>query len=190
MAIDRKQLIIEAAEKSFSLFGYKATTMEQVAKIAGVGKGTIYTFFTNKEELFDEIMRGLVGKMKHIVEEDYDDARPFFDNLDVLLNKILDFRSTHELAAKLSHEVRDIGTPMAQEGLRQLERATLGYIQRKVQRAIDKGEIKPCDPEVTAFVLLKLYFALATDWDKTHQSMDKARIAGLFRMYLEQGIGV
>lgn len=50
--MDRRQEILEAATKSFSLFGYKATTMDQVAKLANVGKGTIYTFFANKEELF------------------------------------------------------------------------------------------------------------------------------------------
>ena len=54
--VDRKKLIIEAAAKSFSLYGYKATTMDQVAKLANVGKGTIYTFFKTKEELFDEII--------------------------------------------------------------------------------------------------------------------------------------
>ena len=56
MSIDRKKLILEAATKSFSLFGYKATTMDQVAKIANVGKGTIYTFYENKEQLFKEIV--------------------------------------------------------------------------------------------------------------------------------------
>ena len=54
--MDRRGMIIEAATKSFSLFGYKATTMDQVAKLANVGKGTIYTFFKNKEELFNEIV--------------------------------------------------------------------------------------------------------------------------------------
>lgn len=53
--MDRRQEILEAAARSFTLFGYKATTMEQVAKIANVGKGTIYTFFANKEILFQEI---------------------------------------------------------------------------------------------------------------------------------------
>lgn len=42
---DKKQQIIDAATQSFSLFGYKATTMDQVAKMANVGKGTIYTLF-------------------------------------------------------------------------------------------------------------------------------------------------
>ncbi|GAA3330028.1 hypothetical protein GCM10020331_080890 [Ectobacillus funiculus] len=45
MAIDRKWAIIEAATASFASFGYKATTIDQVAKMANVGKGTIYTFF-------------------------------------------------------------------------------------------------------------------------------------------------
>ncbi|MEH7109635.1 TetR/AcrR family transcriptional regulator, partial [Bacillus sp. JJ1764] len=43
MAPDRRRMIVEAATKSFSLFGYKATTMDQFAKLANVGKGTIYT---------------------------------------------------------------------------------------------------------------------------------------------------
>lgn len=46
--VDRRQQVLQAAAKSFSLFGYKATTMDQVAKIANVGKGTIYTFLQTK----------------------------------------------------------------------------------------------------------------------------------------------
>ena len=46
--IDRRQQVIHAAAQSFAMFGYKATTMDQVAKIANVGKGTIYTFSQTK----------------------------------------------------------------------------------------------------------------------------------------------
>ncbi|MEW8988198.1 MAG: helix-turn-helix domain-containing protein, partial [Bacillus sp. (in: firmicutes)] len=81
MVIDRKQMIIEAATKSFSLFGYKATTMDQVAKLANVGKGTIYTFFKNKEELFDEIMLSLMKEMKVAAAETIDSSLKFHENL-------------------------------------------------------------------------------------------------------------
>lgn len=47
--IDRRQQVMDSAEKSFALFGYKATTMEQVARLANVGKGTIYTFLIIKK---------------------------------------------------------------------------------------------------------------------------------------------
>ena len=55
--------------------------MEQVAKIANVGKGTIYTFFTNKDELFDEILLSAIMEMKRIAEREIRKDRDFFDNL-------------------------------------------------------------------------------------------------------------
>ncbi|ALS25477.1 TetR family transcriptional regulator [Paenibacillus sp. 32O-W] len=188
MSIDRRKMIVDAAAKSFALFGYKATTMDQVAKIANVGKGTIYTFFSKKEELFQEIMKSLLTEMKQVAEAALDPNLTFFDNLNRVLHKLLDFREQHELAIKLSQEVRDIGTQMAQEGLQLIEKSVIGYIRQQVQKAIDKGEIKPCDPELTAFVMLKLYMALAVDWRKTHEPLDKDRVAELLCFYLKEGL--
>lgn len=188
MAIDRRQLIVDAAAKSFSLFGYKATTMDGVAKIANVGKGTIYTFFTNKEELFQEIMNRMIGDMKRLAEQAIDPGRKFFDNLNAALELLLDFREEHELALKLSQEMREIGTPMALEGLQQLERAVVGYIASQVKSAVEKGEIKPCEPEMTAFIMLKLYMALTVDWKKIHEPLKKEEVAERLRFYLEQGL--
>jgi AcrR family transcriptional regulator len=190
MAVDRKACIVEAAEKSFTLFGYKATTMDQVAKIANVGKGTIYTFFTNKEELFDEIMRKLIAEMKLLAERVLQPEQPFFENLQAALYALLDFRRTHELTIKLTHEIRDMGTPQAQEGIQQIESAVLAFITRKVQEAVDKGEIRSCDPEITGFVMLKLYVAFIYEWEKNHQPLSKEEIAKLFRLYLLDGLSV
>lgn len=188
MAIDRREQIVEAAGKSFALFGYKATTMDQVAKIANVGKGTIYTFFTNKEELFQEIMRRLLLDMKRVAEKVIDSEKTFFDNLYAALEQLHEFREGHELAVKLSHEVREIGTPMAVEGLKQIERAVVGYISQQVQHGIDKEEIKPCDPEMTAFVMLKLYMALTVDWHQTYRPIEKNEAADRLRFYLQKGL--
>lgn len=69
---------MDSAEKSFALFGYKATTMEQVARLANVGKGTIYTFFENKEELFDEILRSIIADMKQITEQTVNEENSFW----------------------------------------------------------------------------------------------------------------
>ncbi|MDF2671361.1 MAG: transcriptional regulator, TetR family [Paenibacillus sp.] len=190
MAVDRKACIVEAAEKSFTLFGYKATTMDQVAKIANVGKGTIYTFFTNKEELFDEIMRKLIIEMKLIAEHVLQPGHTFFENLQAALYALLDFRRTHELTIKLTHEVRDMGTPQAQEGIQQIETAILAFITRKVQEALDRGEIRSCDPEITAFVMLKLYVAFIYEWDKSHEPLGKEEIAKLFKLYLLDGLSI
>jgi len=188
MAVDRRQQIIDAATKSFALFGYKATTMDQVAKIANVGKGTIYTFFANKEVLFQEIMNRMIQDMKHVAEQVVDREKRFFDNLNAVLEQMFDFREQHELAMKLAHEVREIGTPMAREGIEQLERAVVSYIQQEVQRAVDKGEIRPCNPQMTAFILLKMYMALTVDWKLRYAPLDKRGVAEQMSFYLQGGL--
>lgn len=188
LAIDRKQLIIAAATKSFSLFGYKATTMDQVAKLANVGKGTIYTFFKNKEELFEEIVSTVIKEMKAAAEETKDDERSFYENAHQALYRILEFRKEHQLAIKLFQEKRELGTPEVLEVTKRVEQAIVDYIKEKIHVAIEKGEIKHCDPELTAFIMLKLYISLIFDWEQDRKPLDKDEIAELFELYLFKGL--
>ncbi|AWV32006.1 TetR/AcrR family transcriptional regulator [Paenibacillus sp. FSL R7-0048] len=186
--VDRRQQVLQAAAKSFSLFGYKATTMDQVAKIANVGKGTIYTFFTNKEQLFDEILRDMMMEMKTIAEREIRRDRPFFDNLHRVLDALLEFRSEQELFIKLSQENREFGTPQAGEGLEKIENVVLEYLEREVQQALQQGEIKPCDPKIVSVVMFRLYIVLTAELNKTHTPLDKEQIKMYFHLFLAEGL--
>jgi len=186
--VDRRKQVVEAAEKSFALFGYKATTMDHVAKIANVAKGTIYTFFTNKEELFDEILRSVISDMKRIAEREVREDRPFFENLYQSMDALLEYRGEHELLIKLFQEVRDFGTPQAREGLEKIERAILDYLEKQVDRAVQRGEIGGLDAKVVSFVLLKLYIALTSDWNKMYDPLSKEQIKEFIRRFLSGGL--
>jgi AcrR family transcriptional regulator len=188
MTIDRKRLILDAATKSFSLFGYKATTMDQVAKLANVGKGTIYTFFRNKEELFDEIIKVLVQEMKVAAEGAFEETLSFHENVHRSLVRILEFRKEHQLTIKLFQEEREMGTPAVIEVIATLEKVIINFIKERVIQAIERGDIKKCDPELTAFVMLKLYISLIFDWEKNHQPLEKEEILNLFQQYIFDGL--
>ncbi|WP_075980445.1 TetR/AcrR family transcriptional regulator [Bacillus massilinigeriensis] len=190
MAVDRKQQIIQAATKSFSLFGYKATTMDQVAKIANVGKGTIYTFFKNKEDLFDEIISSLILEMKAAAEESFDENLSFYENVHRAIYRILEFRKQHQLTIKLFQEEKEIGTKEVLEVIQKVENAIVSFIQNKVQMAIENGDIKECNTELTAFIMLKMYISLIFDWEKNHEPLKKDEIAELFQLYLFKGLSV
>jgi AcrR family transcriptional regulator len=188
VSVDRKKLILEAATKSFSMFGYKATTMDQVSKLANVGKGTIYTFFKNKEELFNEIATTLIREMKEAAEETIDEKLSFYENLHRALYRILEFRKEHQLTIKMFQEEREMGTPAVHEAMEEIEKSIVNYIKVKVQEAIDRGEIRQCNPEMTAFIMLKLYISLIFDWEQYHQPLNKDEISELFQLYLFQGL--
>lgn len=56
-AAERRAAIIEAAMDEFIARGFAATRLDDVANRAGVAKGTIYLHFTDKEALFEELIR-------------------------------------------------------------------------------------------------------------------------------------
>src|SRR4051812_31624363 len=57
---ERPRQIIEAALAVFGERGLAASRLEDIAKRAGLSKGTIYLYFPNKEELFREVVRTTV----------------------------------------------------------------------------------------------------------------------------------
>ena len=56
-AAERRGAIIEAAMDEFIARGFAATRLDDVAKRAGVAKGTIYLHFKDKELMFEELIR-------------------------------------------------------------------------------------------------------------------------------------
>jgi len=187
---DRRKQVLEAASRSFAAFGYKATTMDQVAKAAGVGKGTIYTFFANKEELFEQIVKDLIAELKDVAERTLDPALPFADNLLRILQQVLAYRDRHGLIVKLSQEVKEFGTPMATGGLEAVERSIISYIAGHVSNAIAKGEIRESDPVLTAYMMLKMYLALTAEGGHLHEPLDTDQVLASFRFYCLEGLAV
>ena len=83
-----KGVIFEAALKNFSKFGYDQTKMDDIAKSAGVSKGTLYLYFQSKEDMFYymckqnkqslvEVREGLFKNRKKLVS----DLGKFYDDL-------------------------------------------------------------------------------------------------------------
>jgi AcrR family transcriptional regulator len=57
---ERPRQILEAALEVFGERGLAVSRLDDIAKRAGLSKGTIYLYFPNKEELFREVVRNTV----------------------------------------------------------------------------------------------------------------------------------
>ena len=67
---ETRRAILEAARTRFLHYGYKKTTIDEVAADAGIGKGTIYLYFCTKEEILltiaREVKRNITEQMRAI----------------------------------------------------------------------------------------------------------------------------
>lgn len=54
--IERKVTILKVAQELFSKFGLEKTTMDEIAKMARMGKASIYYYFKSKEAIFKEVV--------------------------------------------------------------------------------------------------------------------------------------
>jgi AcrR family transcriptional regulator len=65
---ERREAILAAALDEFSSRGFEAARLEDVARRAGVAKGTIYLYFRDKENLFQELIRTMLTPLVGTIE--------------------------------------------------------------------------------------------------------------------------
>jgi len=67
-SLDRRDAILAAALDEFSSRGFEAARLDDVARRAGVAKGTIYLYFRDKESLFQELIRAMLTPLVGTIE--------------------------------------------------------------------------------------------------------------------------
>lgn len=66
---DIRSRILTVARQQFERKGYVKTSMREIAGLVGVGVGNIYNYFTNKDELFREVVRPVLHALETMLQE-------------------------------------------------------------------------------------------------------------------------
>lgn len=61
---DTKEFIIDSARKIFGRFGFKKTTMDEIARATRKGKSSLYYYFKSKEEVFQAVVEKEAVELK------------------------------------------------------------------------------------------------------------------------------
>ena len=112
----RKRQILDAAHRQFGLKGVDpgAATLDDVAEDAGLSKGSIYSYFTNKDELLSAVREDAAERDLSMAREAIDDSTSAWDALQRLLRHVWDEMTKPENRERnmlaydyLLHEVRN-----------------------------------------------------------------------------------
>ncbi|UTW56395.1 TetR/AcrR family transcriptional regulator [Kordiimonas sp. SCSIO 12610] len=156
---DAKNLaIMEAASQLFMENGFDGTSMDEVAKRAGVSKQTVYSHFANKEQLFSAAIRGKIAEYfpdslfqhmpDHTLEDDFRIVCRTFCALLVSEDAIAMFRVLTGAAAKNSNLAKIFWDAGPEDMLTKL----IDFLQSW----IDRGELEIKDTERAATQLISL----------------------------------
>lgn len=107
---DKRERIIRAAVKVFAQKGFYCARVSDVAKEAGVADGTIYLYFSSKEELlrglFEENMHRIIGQIQALVATETEPSRRLERLVEAYVNFVIE---EPELAEVLTVELRESG---------------------------------------------------------------------------------
>jgi AcrR family transcriptional regulator len=185
--VSREDLILDAADQLLARYGYRKMTIDDLAREAGIGKGTVYLHFRSKEDVvlshLDRIVNRVMARLTSIAASD---ARPAAKLREMLVARVMvRFDGVQHYTESISEVLRDLRAPMLQrrEGYFEEEAKVLSGVLREGQRA---GAFRRHEALATARTLILasnslLPFSLSTQELGKRREVEQAasRIADL-----------
>jgi len=182
----RQQSILAAAAEAFDAHGYAATTIDEVARQAGISKGSVYNYFHSKQELFTQLFAQSLAPTEADVDrmlEDLSDPAGMIERLIDYWYGELDY---HKRTGRLMLEFRVSAAREEQDGdltrlLREMHRRWIDRIGRILRRGIERGVFRAdLDLERVAWGLIGQFDGLLMNMIlDVGMEVDEAMIASL-----------
>jgi AcrR family transcriptional regulator len=157
----KRRAILDAAAAEIARFGYDRANINTIAERAGIGRGTIYLYFSSKDDVLDALLDTIGSLIDNTVRSCLEGDLSWQDRLAALSQAFValaeehrDFFRVHLSALHGVH--RDIGAPIAQWLATSLHRLADAFKQ-----GMDQGMILPMPPETLATLVLGALESLA-----------------------------
>ena len=188
----KRQQILDAAYTVFSRKGYHRATVDEIIALADTGKGTVYNYFVNKEQLFYTLIKERSARFEAELNTIVALNEQPLDKVKKAIKVFLEFYVENaDLWRVLMHEMRGLGheepssfTEAQREKYRERFAHTIGILQTILQEGIEQGAIRPCDVPKAAHglfsVIVMMVFQGFVDGQRESIDMVANSIADIF----------
>ena len=156
-AEDRPREICAAALEVFAEKGFAAAKVDEIARRAGVSKGTLYLYFKDKEDLFRAVVRDTVAPNIDMVRAMVEGSDlPFADIIRMFLPRFAALTSEVRVGAVAKMVIGESRNfpELAKVWHDEVVSKALGLIAGLIERAQEKGEVRAGDSRLHAFTLM------------------------------------
>ena len=171
----RKEQILEAATTAFAKDGFSKTRMDDIAKESGLSKGSLYTYFKSKDEIFRGILDTFFQReFKLISRMAEEGAVPAREKLRRITEVILDDLEQMKFAMPIFFEFWAM--TFRRKGVRGIFQAYLrnyiSLIQPLFEEGIDSGEFRDLDGHQVAMAFGSLIEGSMVVWSYDPETID------------------
>ena len=156
-AEDRPREICAAALELFAEKGFAAAKLDEIARRAGVSKGTLYLYFQDKAELFRAVIRDTVAPRVAAVRDMADKVElPFAQVVPLFLANFAEMTTRLPVGAVAKIVIGESRNfpDLAKIWHDQVASGALSALESLIRRAQDRGEVRPGDARLMAFSLM------------------------------------
>ncbi len=181
----RREAILAAALDEFSSQGFTAARLEDVARRAGIAKGTIYLYFRDKETLFQELVRSMltpvIGTVEALREVDVPMRVLSEQLLDVFVDQILSTRRREVIRLMIAEGRRF--PKLAEFYHREVISRIFAAVRAVLERAAARGEVPPALAQFPQ--LLEAPGLVAVVWTGLFDKYDPLDARAMLRAYFD-----
>jgi AcrR family transcriptional regulator len=169
-----RECILEVAKEAFTRSGAGAS-LDDIAKQAGVGPGTLYRHFPTRDELLEAVYRTEVEKLA-AAEQKYAQAMPPIEALRAWMLLFVDYIATKKIIAPALNALVGDHSKVIEASYGQIWEA----IRALVKRAVKSGDIRrDLDPVDLLKALVGVaYVSSSPDWQQSARRLVDILISG------------
>ncbi len=150
-----RQRILEAARELFAQHGL-GVTLNDIAHHAGVGVGTVYRRYPDKQQLIDELFEQQLGELAALMEVAIEDPDPWH-GLSEFIERALELQAADQGFKQLL-----FGAPAGLDGLKRLRMRMDPLARKLLARAQEAGQLR-ADIEPQDMPILQLMLGTVID---------------------------
>lgn len=143
---DKLGQIRKAALDVFLLYGFKRTSMEDIAQAAGISRAALYLHFRNKRDIFRSLTLGLYEQGQTRLQATLDASAPVAETLSAALRAKDDGTIDRVLNSPHGVELMGVGQEAASDIVKQSEAALSVLLASYFQSVADNRGIAPQTP--------------------------------------------
>lgn len=146
----KRRLILKAALEVFTEKGFYKAKMEEIAQQAGVGKGTIYEYFSSKENLFCETLKESMEIYGRLITEEMEKGQTVREKLFRLIKKTYEIGEQFRPLANIVILERSIIDKDFMEWIMEEHLSRLQVLEQIIREGVERGELRPVNEKIAA----------------------------------------